>query len=55
MFSEGADTNASMGVLHPHGGFCIVISDRTKPLEGQRRKTPNLKLPASPERKHTRS
>jgi hypothetical protein len=25
MFSEGADTNASAGVLNPCGGFCIEV------------------------------
>jgi hypothetical protein len=52
MFSEGADTKASTGLLNSCGGFYILVFATFKQHEGQRQKAPNLKLPPPPELTH---
>jgi len=42
-FSEGADNKASKGFLDLLGGFCIVVFDKAKTLERQRRKVTSPK------------
>jgi len=52
VFSEGADTKASRELLDLLGGFFILVLATFKQHEGQRQKTPNLKLPPPPEPSH---